>query len=181
METSIVCRLCARFASRDGDSQLTVGQPEVHCARESPLTAVRIVCGFASEDQRDKQMNGDHFLALVFICHAIVRGSRLLPELIRPRSSRAFTVLRLADAGRITSSSFKRRKTGLPPSESVSSWYPCSMCQTRSCSVSVSLGRSAPAFFFAVRAPPNPGGWFNPLDPALLQLLRDPGAGSSLR
>src|SRR5206468_7265159 len=77
---------------------------------------------------------GVHFLGFVFMCHAIVRGARLLPELIRPRSSRAFTVLRLADAGRTTSSSFKRRKTGSPPSESVSSWYPCSMCQIKSCS-----------------------------------------------
>jgi hypothetical protein len=70
---------------------------------------------------------GNHFLVFVFMRHAILSGSRLLPELIRPRSSRAFTVLRLADAGRTTSSSFKRRKTGSPPSESVSSLYPCSV------------------------------------------------------
>src|SRR6266542_1238071 len=31
-------------------------------AREIPLTAVRIVCGFASENQRDKQMNGRSLL-----------------------------------------------------------------------------------------------------------------------
>jgi hypothetical protein len=44
-------------------------------------------------------------------------GSRLLPGLIRSRSCNAFTVLRLAEAGRITSSSFNLRRTGLPPSE----------------------------------------------------------------
>jgi hypothetical protein len=38
-----------------------------------------------------------------------------------------------ADTGRMTSSPFKRRKTDSPPSESVSSWYPCSMCQIKSC------------------------------------------------
>src|SRR6266568_4577012 len=29
---------------------------------------------------------------------------------------------------------FQRRKTGSPPSESVSSWNPCPVCQLRSCS-----------------------------------------------
>src|SRR6266576_5160129 len=45
-----------------GRQRLTVGQPEVHYAREIPNTAVRTVCGFASEDQRDKQMNGRSLL-----------------------------------------------------------------------------------------------------------------------
>src|SRR6266571_3602168 len=85
----------------------------------------------------------------------IFSGSRPLPGVIRPRSSRAFTVLRLADAGRISSPSFNRRRTGLPPRESVSSWYPCSMCQIKSCSASVSFGRTAPAFFLAIVPPPN--------------------------
>lgn len=42
----------------------------------------------------------------------IVSGSRALPARIRPRSSSAFTVLRLADAGRTTSSSFTQNRIG---------------------------------------------------------------------
>jgi hypothetical protein len=59
-------------------------------------------------------------------------------------------VLRLAERGRISSLSFKYRRTGLPPSESVSSWYPCWMCENRSRSVLVSFGRGLAAFFFAI-------------------------------
>src|SRR6266513_1633220 len=116
---------------------------------------------------------GDHFLVFVFMYHAIVRGARLLPEVIRPRFSRAFTVLRLADAGRTPSSSFKRRKTGSPPSESVSSWYPCSMCQIKSCSASVSFGRTTAACFFAIMLPPNSKEKSTPPRPAVQLLLRD--------
>jgi len=67
-----------------------------------------------------------------------------------PRRSSALTVLRLADRGRISSLSFNRRRTGLPPSESVSSWYPSWMCESRSCSVSVSFGRRLAVFFFTL-------------------------------
>jgi hypothetical protein len=59
-------------------------------------------------------------------------------------------VLRLADRGRSSSLSFNRRRTGLPPSESVSSCYPSWICERRSCSVSVSFGRRLAAFFFAI-------------------------------
>src|ERR1700691_6558217 len=67
-----------------------------------------------------------------------------------PRRSIALMVLRLADSGRISSLSFNRRRTGLPPSEAVSSWYPSWMCESRSCSVSVSLDGRLAAFFFAI-------------------------------
>src|ERR1035438_3776189 len=67
-----------------------------------------------------------------------------------PRCSIALTVLRLADRGRISSLSFTRRRTGLPPSESVSSWYPSWMCESRSCSISVSFGGRLAVFFFAI-------------------------------
>lgn len=67
-----------------------------------------------------------------------------------PRRSIALMVLRLADRGRISSLSFNRRRTGLPPSESVFNWYPSWMCETRSCSVSVSFGGSLAVFFFAI-------------------------------
>ena len=73
-----------------------------------------------------------------------------MPGLISPRCSIALMVLRLADKGRISSLSFKRRRIGLPPSESVSSWYPFWMCESRSCSISVSFGRSLAVFFFAI-------------------------------
>ena len=43
-----------------------------------------------------------------------------------------------------------QRRTGLPPSESVSSWYPSWMCESRSCSVSVSFDERLAAFFFAI-------------------------------
>src|ERR1019366_1116240 len=66
-----------------------------------------------------------------------------------PRCSSALIVLRLADRGRTSSLSFKRRRIGLPPSESVSSWYPSWMFESRSCSISVSIGRRLAAFFFA--------------------------------
>jgi hypothetical protein len=49
--------------------------------------------------------------------HAMVSASRPLPELMSPRCSIALIVLRLADRGRTPSSSFDRRRTGLPPSE----------------------------------------------------------------
>jgi hypothetical protein len=86
--------------------------------------------------------------------------------LMSPRCSVALMVLRLADRGRISSLSFNRRRTGLAPSESVSSWYPFWMCESRSCSVSVSFGRRPAGFFFAifyvhrrrVSSPPRPVG-----------------------
>ena len=77
-------------------------------------------------------------------------ASRPLPGLMSPRCSNALMVLRLADSGRISSLSFNRRRTGLPPSESVSSWYPSWMCESRSCSVSVSFGETLGVFFFAI-------------------------------
>jgi hypothetical protein len=52
--------------------------------------------------------------------------------------------------GPIPSLSFNRRRTGLPPGESVSSWYPSWMCDRRSCSTSVSFGRSLADFFFTI-------------------------------
>src|SRR5260370_34230468 len=68
---------------------------------------------------------------------------------------------------------FKRRKTGSPPSESVSIWYPCSMCQIKSCSASVSFGRTAPGCFFAIMLPPNSKEKSTPPRPAVQLLLRD--------
>src|ERR1039457_7481807 len=82
--------------------------------------------------------------------HTIVSGSRPLPGLMSPRRSIALMVLRLADRGRISSLFFKRRRTGLPRSESVSSWYPSWMCESRACSVSVSFGETLGVFFFAM-------------------------------
>jgi hypothetical protein len=52
------------------------------------------------------------------------KSSLPLPGLISPCFSIALMVLRFADGGRTCSLSFIRRSTGLPPSESVSSWYP---------------------------------------------------------
>ena len=46
--------------------------------------------------------------------------------------------------------SFDRRRTGLLPSESVSSSYPSWICDRRSCSTSVSFGGRLAAFFFAI-------------------------------
>src|ERR1043166_1199871 len=80
----------------------------------------------------------------------MVSGSRPLPGLMSPCCSSALMVLRLADRGRICSLSFNRLRTGLPPSESVSSWYPSRMCDRRSCSVSVSFGGGLAAFFCAI-------------------------------
>lgn len=96
------------------------------------------------------------YFAFLLKRHTRVSGSRPLPGLIRPRSCSAFIVLQLAEAGRITSLlSFNCRKTGLPPSESVSSCYPCCRCDSRSGSASVSFGSTLLAFFFAMdgRAP----------------------------
>jgi len=73
-----------------------------------------------------------------------------LPGVMSPRRSIPLIVLRLADRGRISSLSFNRRRTGLPPSESVSSSYPSWMCESKSCSASVSFGGRLAAFFFAI-------------------------------
>jgi len=101
-----------------------------------------------------------------FIRHAIMSGSPPLPRTIKPRFSSASTVLRFADDGRITSSLLESRSTGLPPSESVSSRQPCSMCDRRSLSagdMSVRLRASA-AFF--LRA--TPGDFFSRASLSLL-------------
>jgi hypothetical protein len=58
--------------------------------------------------------------------HTIVSGSRPLPGLMSPRCSIALMVLRLADRGRISSSSFNRRRIGLPPSVSIGEVRPSS-------------------------------------------------------
>src|SRR5438552_9331182 len=57
---------------------MDVGQPEVHYAREIPRTAVRIVCGFASENQRDKQKNGRSLLGFfLYVPRDRERGATL--------------------------------------------------------------------------------------------------------
>ncbi|MGC1475128.1 MAG: hypothetical protein WA804_04740, partial [Terriglobales bacterium] len=58
----------------------------------------------------------------LFRRHAIVSGSQPLSGVMSPRRSIALMELRLADGGRISSLSFNRRRIGLPPSKSVSSW-----------------------------------------------------------
>src|SRR5262249_27226224 len=88
--------------------------------------------------------------AVLFKRHTMVSRSRLLPGRIRPRCSNAFTVLAFASGGRSISLSLRRRKTGLPPSESVSSWYPFSIWVRRSCSLPVSLAVGIATFFFAI-------------------------------
>jgi hypothetical protein len=96
--------------------------------------------------------------------HTIVSGSRPLPGVMSPRRSIALMVLRLADRGRISSLSFNRRRTGLPPSESVSSWYPSWRCESSSCSASVSFGRRlASGFLFRHSSRPFAGGSILPL------------------
>jgi hypothetical protein len=102
--------------------------------------------GLSGTSSRDNFLGSIYFL---FKRHTIVSGSRPLPGLMSPRCSIALMVLRLADRGRSSSLSFNRRRTGLPPSESVSSWYPSWMCESRSCSVSVSFGRRPVGFFVA--------------------------------
>jgi hypothetical protein len=96
----------------------------------------------------EQSMQHGSYFIFFFRRHTIVSASRPLPGLMSPRCSIALMVLRLAERGRISSSSFNRRSTGLPPSESVSSWNPSWMCESRSCSVSVSFGRRLAAFFF---------------------------------
>src|SRR5579864_1952667 len=90
------------------------------------------------------------YYSFFFRRHTTVSGSRPLSGLMSPRCSSALIVLRLADRGRISSLSFDRRRTGLLPSESVSSWYPSWMCDRRSCSTSVSFGGRLAVFFFAI-------------------------------
>ena len=53
--------------------------------------------------------------------HTIASGSCPFAGFISPRSSMALIVFRLTETGRMTSSYLKRRRTGFPPSESVSS------------------------------------------------------------
>ena len=58
---------------------------------------------------------------LPFSAQTIRRGLLLFFGVINPRPSRAFTVLRVAERGRITSWSFRLRSSGPLPNESVSS------------------------------------------------------------
>jgi len=88
----------------------------------------------------------------------MVSRSRPSPGVMSPRRSIALIVLRLAPRGRISSLSFSRRRTGLQPSESVSSWYPSWMCESRSCSVSVSFCPRSAAFFFTIYHAHSPEG-----------------------
>src|SRR4029077_7482645 len=58
---------------------------------------------------RRTRRNGASYRFLL-VCQTIVRGSLPLPEWIRPRSSNAVIVFRLAERRRTTSSSFGRRR-----------------------------------------------------------------------
>ena len=78
--------------------------------------------------------------------HRMVSGSRPLPSLMSLHSCNALTVLAFADKGRINSPSFDLRRTGFLPSESVSSWYPSWICDSRSCSVSVYFRQETSSF-----------------------------------
>ena len=101
--------------------------------------------------RRSASGSGCHVRVLDYVA-AKLSTIKTIPwhDCVRPRGSIALMVLRLADRGRISSLSFNRRRTGLPPSGSVSSWYPSWMCASRSCSVSVSFGRRLAAFFYAI-------------------------------
>jgi hypothetical protein len=84
----------------------------------------------------------------------IVSGSRPSLLTISPSFSSASTVLRLPDVGRITSSVFGSRSTGLPPSESVSSRQPCFICEKRSFSASDKSVETRATENFPCRATP---------------------------
>jgi hypothetical protein len=90
-----------------------------------------------SREQRESPSRGDESRPTPRpLLSSDTRSPTALPGLMSPRRSMALTVLRVADRGRKSSLFFNLRRTGLTASKSVSSWYPSSMCESKSCSVS---------------------------------------------
>ena len=154
-------------------SRLTVGQPEVHCAREIPLTAVRIVRGFASENQRDKQMNGRSLLGFcLYVPRDRERGATLagtdqaafLQGFHRIAISRCgahdFIILQAAQDWVTT----ERIRLKLVSMLHVPNQILLCLREFR---------RTAPACFFAIMLPPNSKEKSTPPRPAVQLLLRD--------